>query len=655
MNKDTKEMFTGKNFKWSKVLSGFNSSKTREEKELQFASGLPGHVPYESDMIKEWQPPFLFYKFFIYCFVMMVLIFVCSYMYGVGNSLLVSLVPYMMPVTLLVFIWELNVPRNISILEIFGIVIFSGIICYFVIFFIRDITGIDYTGASVFTMPLLAIVAKTLLLCVFLRKKSRGYALNGFVIGAAVGAGYAILCTADDLFYVAEYAGQITGVMGLVIVKVIMVIGGDIIWTAAIGGALAMAKGKEALKGKHLGNSLFLICLIGSYFIEVLWNYDITDFFIRFADSKAAVGLYTFLYTYQGKYILLTVVSWSLFLFIGRKGMEQAIDVANGAAADKKKWDSKIAATYAGKAEIFGISGVHGGKKFVCSSKAILFGRDNACDVKFAQDAGGISSNHCEIRKQGEDFVLIDSNSSYGTFWINGERLTSGQPYTLQDGAGFYLADEGNSYKVSIKREQNAALKEEMYYGRRTNEIDGVEETGQNVYIACAVVLAVMFLAFFMTSNGTAGFLTGGVEESLGDTSSFYGAWTADTAFNIKDIILKHIDDVFSVLDIGIFKDSYANGITFTQDGMAYCTYNGAAIDYAKFTYSVVDDSTLFLQFTYESFEANAGVDASVGVASANAGISSTIGDETGFNVKYEVDGNEMRLNFAGQNLVLYK
>lgn len=125
MAQDTKDIFQGKKFKWSNMFSGFNSVKTKEEKERQFMSGLPGNVPYESDMIQEWTPPFLFYKFFIYSLVMLVLIFVCGYMYGFGKALLVSAAPYMIPVTILIFIWELNIPRNIF-LWIFYISPFSA-------------------------------------------------------------------------------------------------------------------------------------------------------------------------------------------------------------------------------------------------------------------------------------------------------------------------------------------------------------------------------------------------------------------------------------------------------------------------------------------------------------------------------------------------
>lgn len=652
MGRNTNEIFQGKKFKWSGLFSGFNQTKTREEKERQFMSGLPGNVPYESEMIREWTPPFLFYKFFIYSFVMLVLIFVCSYMYGFGKALLISAAPYMIPLTMLILIWELNIPRNISIMDMFYITVFSGIIAYFVIFFIQDITGIEYTETSDFTIPLLTVVAKTLLVCIFLRKRSRGYGLNGLAVGAAVGAGYAILTLADDMFYLAEYADEITGMMGLIVVRFVTVLGGDIIWTGAIGGALALAKGKESLKAKHLGNSLFLICLIGTYLLEALEQYDITDFFSRFEENGVAKGVYTFLHVYHGKDILLMILSWALFLFIARKGIEQAIDVAERAKADKRKWDSKIAANYSGKVDIFGVSGVHAGKKFTGGGDVVVFGRDKSCAVRFADDARGISSLHCEIKRQGDQYVLIDKKSSYGTFWTNGERLEPEKPYVLQDSTEFYLASEENVYKVGIKKEKAAALQGENQYGRRTNEIDGVEESGQSVYIACAVILAVTFLAFYMVSDGTAG-LTGGQaqkQEQEGESTTFYGVWKTEEPFNVKKIILKKLKNVVGLTEIGLSKESKANGITFTQDGMAYCTYNGATIDYAKFTCGIVDESTIHLQWSYSGASISAGVDLGVTV-----GISTPSNYEVGFDVKYRIEGNTLYLELPDMTLELHK
>lgn len=66
---------------------------------------------------------------------------------------------------------------------------------------------------------------------------------------------------------------------------------------------------------------------------------------------------------------------------------------------------------------------MHARKKFAGGSGTLVFGRDKSCGVRFAEDAKGISSLHCEIRKQGDHYVLIDKNSSYGTFLKDGKRL----------------------------------------------------------------------------------------------------------------------------------------------------------------------------------------------------------------------------------------
>jgi len=52
-------------FQWSEVLSGFTVHRNREETQMAMLAGMSGHVPFESEMLKEWRTPFLFYRFFI--------------------------------------------------------------------------------------------------------------------------------------------------------------------------------------------------------------------------------------------------------------------------------------------------------------------------------------------------------------------------------------------------------------------------------------------------------------------------------------------------------------------------------------------------------------------------------------------------------------
>lgn len=633
-----------KKFKWSEVLSGFTASKSRKEKELAMMAGMPGHVPYESEMVREWQAPFLFYRFFIYGLVLTILIFLCSYLYGVGNAMLVGLVPFFIPLTILILIWELNIPHNISLPDSLYIMLLSGAVCYLVTGFMESMANVQGNGVSAFTGALLKEVGKLIMVCIFLRGKGRVYGMNGVLIGAAVGAGVAVFRAAEDIFYVAQYNGQMAGIMSAMIVRVLIMLGGEVLWPAAYGGALSLAKGKEPLQLKQLGNSLFLICFLGAYLMSVLWDYDITDFFARFADSSVAIAVYAFLYAYQGKYLLLTVAAWALLLYIARKGMEQAIEIADAVNLDKRRWEASLQ-TGLDQVEIYGAAGMHGGEKFTCDGQAVLFGRSGSCMVQYPDDTKGISGTHCEIKKQGEAYVLTDQKSTYGTYLKNGTKLLPGKPYELKDGDEFYLATPKNSFQVHIRSRQAEILKSGMDYGKRTNEGYGPEEESKSFYAACGVVIAAMFLGLYAFSNiDRMGIQTEDSQlKAEKDSQSITGAWTLAQEIDVKSIILDNIDNLLTTLDIGIFKNTYANGITFTQDGKAYMTYHGVSLDYAQFTYSQVDDTTIHLQWDYET---------PLGFSKI---VTYKAGDKTGYDAAYSIEGGQMNINFFGYHLTCYR
>jgi hypothetical protein len=56
----------------------------------------------------------------------------------------------------------------------------------------------------------------------------------------------------------------------------------------------------------------------------------------------------------------------------------------------------------------------------------------------FEAYAMGVSRRHAMIRASGEKYVLIDLNSSNGT-WLNGQRLVPTKPYDLPSGAVIQL------------------------------------------------------------------------------------------------------------------------------------------------------------------------------------------------------------------------
>jgi len=58
--------------------------------------------------------------------------------------------------------------------------------------------------------------------------------------------------------------------------------------------------------------------------------------------------------------------------------------------------------------------------------------QDDPPDIDLSQDES-VSRRHAEIRRVGDDYVVVDAGSTNGTR-LNGQRLEPGQPTRLHDG-----------------------------------------------------------------------------------------------------------------------------------------------------------------------------------------------------------------------------
>lgn len=638
-----------KNFKWSSLLSGFADARSKEERDTTIMAGLPGHVPYEKDMVKEWEPPYLFFRMGILGLFIFVLVFLAQYMLHWGNSLVIGVVPFVVPITMLVFFWEMNIPRNISLLDSVGTMLFSGIACFFIVYFAISLTNIEYSD---YLTPLIYGGTKLLLICVCLRKKSRGYGLNGILIGAAVGAGYSAIVTAEKICNYTTYLSLSDGFIPQVLLLCVFQFGSDIVWTATFGGALALSKGKERLSIKHLGNSLFIICFLGMYLVELLWKCDLTGFFARFADSNVAVAIFNFLEVYQGRYILLMILSWALFLLVARKCVIECYTIAENAKAEEKRLNANFEGKSGKSIEIYALSGKLGGKKYTVEGENATFGRRDKCSVRYDEGTEGISGSHCQIVKSGQGYVLIDQNSTYGTYLADGTKLVAGREYPVQDGTEFYLASPENRFKIALQDTLEGNMNELLSVGRRTNE-PKERDDGKKVYIAVVTFFVAIFLVMYFVSGNVAmtSMDTEATETTEEPEQTIAGAWTTNE-FDIKSILSNQIDNFLVKSEIFVFKSRVANGLTFTQDGKAYGTYNGSTLDYAQFEYSVVDDNIIHLAWEYEGAELHADVSVKV----VGAGISKTVDDQAGYDAHYEISQDGvLTIDFFGTTLTLTK
>lgn len=103
-----------------------------------------------------------------------------------------------------------------------------------------------------------------------------------------------------------------------------------------------------------------------------------------------------------------------------------------------------------GSRSIVGITGEVAGKRFPITGNGIMIGRDPAVCQVVLKKSSGISRIHCFVsyNPQSGMFIVSDRNSSYGTFTLNGMRVTANKSVALKKGERFYLATANTMFEV---------------------------------------------------------------------------------------------------------------------------------------------------------------------------------------------------------------
>lgn len=99
---------------------------------------------------------------------------------------------------------------------------------------------------------------------------------------------------------------------------------------------------------------------------------------------------------------------------------------------------------------IKGESGLFNGRVFNIDNKIVLGRKPDRCVVCYPVDAKGISGVHCEIRKNGTGYEIVDLGSSHGTFLGNGQKLIPNVPVQVTNGTYFYLGSSEQMFQIKI-------------------------------------------------------------------------------------------------------------------------------------------------------------------------------------------------------------
>lgn len=281
---------------------------TDEELDEVFICGGEKTTPKIKDIDPRKASAWVYFKILVFFIIAYIPTRIGFINYGNENFLpaMIMLAAFAIPVTVLIFFFEINVFRNIPFYKVIKYFIWGGAlslivaILLFSLDFNTDIT--TYFGALM--VGLIEEVAKTVIVAVFLFKsKKSNYILDGLLIGAAVGAGFAAFETAG---YILRFGlnGGLDAMLNVIKLRGFLAPGGHVAWAAIEGAALMYVKGFEPLNKKHLNDKRFLLICLIPIILHGIWDMPIS-------------------LPYYIIQIAMTVLAWLVIIYFINLGLKQ--------------------------------------------------------------------------------------------------------------------------------------------------------------------------------------------------------------------------------------------------------------------------------------------------------------------------------------------
>ena len=423
------EFLQGVNEGQIRVREIFSQTFKRHQKGDAFRS-LTRHPVPAAEMLESWQRPWLYLRLFaILAAATLILSFASSYIMPGDKAF--AMIGYVtggmvVPVSMLLFIWEMNMQGNVSIFSLTGLLLLGGQVSLVISMLFFDLweavaqgRELPATIAAVAEEPGKLITCVLFILLIY-RRGLNG--LDGLVIGAAVAAGFGF---AENT----QYAFNKTGFDTILLRNLSQVFVGHILYTAPMVGALGMAANGEKLRARHFLDWRFLLTTAIGMGLHALNNSAavLPESFEFLLVPIQVLGTATF-----PLMLLIAVIAWPELLIVLRASIKQAMNARQRGRAER------AARVQAAPLTLVCRAGTFAGKSIgIPFGKAIRFGRD-AASCQMVLNTGSVSRLHCVVRSEGDRLLLRDLGSANGTR-LNGKRIAPDQDVVLSPGDVFEL------------------------------------------------------------------------------------------------------------------------------------------------------------------------------------------------------------------------
>ena len=281
---------------------------TDEELDEVFVCGSKETTPSVLDINPKNASAWVYFKIFIFFLIAYIPCRIGFINYGNDNFLpgLVMLGAFAMPVVVLIFFFEINLFRNIPFYKVIKYFILGGALSLIVaiLFFSLEFNTDIRTYSGALMVGVIEETAKAAIVALFIFKsKNCNYILNGLLIGAAVGAGFAAFETAGYILRNGINNGLQT-MLYVIKIRGFLAPGGHVAWAAIEGAALMFVKGFDKIDKKHLNDKRFLLICLIPVVLHGIWDMPIN-------------------LPYCGTQIIVSIIAWLVIIYFINLGLQQ--------------------------------------------------------------------------------------------------------------------------------------------------------------------------------------------------------------------------------------------------------------------------------------------------------------------------------------------
>ena len=291
--------------------------------------GSPRSTPDLNTLSVDWPRPWYYARLFFAGLIILVG-FIFGFLKYENSKMLPGIIfigAFFVPLACVAFFFETNITRNISLYKLFKVIVGGGIFSLLASLIIYELTDRQLGFLGPMSAGIVEETGKAVIAVFILQScKSYKWILNGMLIGAAVGAGFAGFETAG--YIMDQIVAKIQGIslersaFDVMCLRALYAPFGHVIWTACIVGSLWRVKGPGPFQLSMLYQFKFIRVLIFVMGLHMLWNSPASEWIWSYFGHNVIT------YRFQLSIWLISFIgSWYLVLLLIQSGLNQIKEI----------------------------------------------------------------------------------------------------------------------------------------------------------------------------------------------------------------------------------------------------------------------------------------------------------------------------------------